>query len=247
MANLTQTDAVVIELFDNPLTENENDCYGRVVNIASINADTLIERAIANGFNGNADSMKAAYNALKHEATKAIVRGEIVNFGLGHVVLDVEGVFVKGATAWNPEAHKLIATITTAKELRDTLKTTPVIVTGMAPDHAAIVQVADVASGKKNEVITPGGMVNIKGTRIKIAGEKSGVGLFLTNQDSATAVQIPASAIGLNDPSKIMFVAPTNLPEGNCLMSIVTQFSGNSGRNLNDPRTITFNTLLTVE
>jgi hypothetical protein len=32
MANLTTTDAVIIELFDNPLTENPDDRNGRVVN-----------------------------------------------------------------------------------------------------------------------------------------------------------------------------------------------------------------------
>ncbi|MDR2041443.1 MAG: DUF4469 domain-containing protein [Tannerella sp.] len=246
MANLTSTDAVIVELFDNPLTETPDDRYGRVVNLASINEDTLIDRSLKHGFNGNAESMKAAYNALKHEALQAVVRGEIVNFGLGHLLLDVEGVFTGDVADWDPDKHKLVVTVTASKELREVLKTVPVRVIGMAPDQAAIAQVTDVASGKVNEKITPGGMVSVKGSRIKIAGTDSAVGLFLTNQDTQDAVQIPTTAIGQNDPKKIMFVAPADLAAGSYLLSVVTQYSGHSTRLLNSPRTIIFRQILTV-
>jgi hypothetical protein len=247
MANLTSTDAVIIELYDNPLTERPDDRYGRVVNVASINEDTLIERAIGNGFNGNAASMKAACEALKQEAVKAIVRGEIVHYGLGHVVLDVEGSFTGDEPQWNPEVNKLVATITTTKELREALKKTPVNIRGMASNHAAILTVTDVATGKVNEVLTPGGMANVIGSRIKIDGDKPEVGLFLNNQDTQEYIQIPATAIGLNDPSKVMFVAPAGLTAGDYLMSIVTQVGSNTTTLLNQPRTITFNHILKVE
>lgn len=247
MANLTSTDAVIVELFDNPLTERPDDRYGRVINIASINEDTLIDRAIEGGFNGNAASMKATYQAVKQEALKAIVRGEIVSFGLGHAVLDVEGAFIGDAPYWNPDVNKLVSSIVPSKELREILKKTPVKVIGLAPDQAVIASLTDVVSGKVNEKLTPGGMANIKGSRIKIEGDKPTVGLFLNNQDTQEDIQVPATAIGLNDPSKIMFVIPPDLAAGNYRLSVVTQFGGNSKRLLNEPRTITFNQLLAVE
>jgi hypothetical protein len=247
MANLTNIDAIIVELYDNPLTERPDDRYGRVINIASINEDTLIARAIAGGFNGNADSMKATYSAMKTEALKGIVRGEIVNFGLGHVVLDVEGVFEGDSPIWNPEKHKLVATITTTKELRETLKVTPVNVIGLAPGKAAISTITDVVTGKINEVLTPNGMASIRGTRIKIEGEKEGVGLFLTEQDSQTVTQIPVTTIGMNDPSRIMFIIPADLPAGDYVLSIGTQFGGHSKQLLLDVRTVTLNKLLKVE
>ena len=246
MANLTTTDAVIIELYDNPLTERPDDCYGRVINVASINEDTLIERAIADGFNGNADSMKAAYNAMKQVALKSIVRGEIVNFGLGHVVLDVEGAFTGSAPVWNPEVNKLVATIVSSKELRETLKTTPTKVIGLAPDQRAIISVTDVVTGRVNELLSPSGMANIKGTLIKIEGDKPEVGLFLVNQDTQAAVRIPATAIGQNDPKAIKFVVPYDVPSGNYLLSVVSQFSGGGGRFLQEPRTVTLNHILVV-
>jgi hypothetical protein len=247
MANLTTTDAVIIELFDNPLTENPDDRYGRVVNLASVDVDTLTARAIAGGYNGNAASMKAAYEALKQEATKAVVRGEIVNFGLGHVILDVEGVFEGDEPQWNPEKHKLVASITTTKELRETLKVTPVNIRGMASNHAAIRSVTDVTTKKVNEVLTPAGMANISGSRIKIDGDNPDVGLFLVNQDTQERNQVPDTTIGLNDPSKVMFIVPAGLAAGDYLVSIITQYSAHSKQTLNEPRTITFNHVSKVE
>jgi hypothetical protein len=244
MATLTTTDAVIVELYDNLFTERIDDRCGRVINIASVNEDTLIERAIHNGFNGNAASMKAAHEAVKLEALKAAVRGELVTYGLAHIALDVEGVFIGDAPTWNPAANKLVARLSPVKTLRETLKASPVRILGMAPDSIAISSVADVASGKVNETLTPGGMAIIKGTRIKIAGDKPGVGLLLTNEDSKAVQQVPATAIGTNDPSKIMLVVPTLAP-GSYRLSIVTQFSG-GGRLLNDPRTVTLSCVLVV-
>jgi hypothetical protein len=243
---LTETDAVIIELYDNPLTQRKDDRYGRVVNIASINEDTLIERAIENGYNGNRDTMLSNYQAMKREALKAAARGEIVQFGLGHTALSADGPFFGDAPKWNPEVNSLAARISPIKQLREMLKEIPVRVLGLAPEQSAIATVTDVASGKTNECLTPGGMANIKGSRIRIAGDKPGVGLFLYNQDTETTVEIAANSIGLNDPSSIMFVIPADLESGNYQISIVTQFSGNTSRPYNDPHTITLSYLLSV-
>jgi hypothetical protein len=246
MATLTNTDAVIVELYENPLTERKDDRYGRVVNIASVNEETLVERAIQNGFNGNAASMKAAAEAVKLEALKAIVRGELVTYGLAHIALDVEGAFIGDTPSWDPAANKLAARIAPTKALRETLKATPVRILGMAPDGSAIASVTDVATGKVNETLTLGGMANIKGTRIKIAGDNAGNGLFLTNEDTKEAAQIPSTAIGANDPSKIAFVVPATLAKGSYRLSVVTQYSG-SGKLLKEPRTIALQYVLAVE
>ena len=246
MSELTTTVAVIVELSDNPLTERKDDYYGRVVNTASVDPDTLIARAISSGFNGNAQSMKAAIEAVEQEAIQAIVRGEIVNYGLGHVALDVEGAFFGDSPAWNPSVNRLAARITPSKKLRETLKSVPVRLRGMAPDSCVINTVTDVATGKVNDRLTPGGMANLRGTRIKIAGEAEGVGLWLTNQDTQEGIAVPSTAIGVNDPSRVSFVVPAGLPAGNYLLSIVTQFTGNSTP-LKHPRTVALSYVLTVD
>ena len=162
------------------------------------------------------------------------------------MAIDVEGAFIGDSPAWDPTAHRLVARITPAKRLRETLKTVPVRIRGMAPDSSSINTVTDVATGEANKRLTPGGMVNLRGTRIKIVGTAEGVGLWLTNQDSQEAVKIPMTSIGVNDPSKMSFVVPASLPTGNYLLSIVTLYSG-GGAPLKEPRTTTLSYVLVVD
>ncbi|MDR3308742.1 MAG: DUF4469 domain-containing protein [Tannerella sp.] len=246
MANLKDIDSVIIELYDNPLTERTDDRYGRVVNIASITEDKLIERAIENGFNGNAASMKACCEALKHEAIKGVVRGELVTYGMAHFAINVEGVFIGDAPQWDPKINKLVARVTAVKELRETLKSAPVRVLGMAPDTSVIASITDITTGSVNDVITPGGIANLKGSRIKVAGDASGVGLWIIEKDTQKTTQVMPNAMGTNDPSKISFVIPPGIITGNYILSIVTQFSG-GGKLLNTPRTITLPYILVVD
>ena len=244
MTDLKHQDAVIIEMHENPLTERKDDRYGRVVNIASVGPDVLIARAIESGFNGNAASMKATLSAVESEAVKAVVRGEIVNYGLGHVAVDVEGAFYGDAPVWDSSTNRLVARITPSKHLREKLKATPVRIRGMAPDSSVISEVIDVATGKRNEALSIGGMANLHGTCMKIAGDAQGVGLWLTNQDSNEDILVPMTAIGINNPSSISFVVPASTPTGNYLLSIVTQY--NHSRLLKEPRTVTLNYVLAV-
>jgi hypothetical protein len=246
MSDLKNVDAVIIELHDNPLTERTDDRYGRIVNIASVDTDTLIARALSSGFNGNAASMKATLSAVEAEAIKAVARGEIVNYGLGHVSVDVEGAFIGDAPSWDPAIHHLVARVTPSKPLRQALKSTPVRIRGMAPDSSVISKVTDVATGKVNALLTPGGMANLQGTRIKIVGDAENTGLWLTNQDTQEKIKVPITAIGINDPKWISFVVPLSIPSGSYMLSIATQFAG-GGKNLKEPRTIVLNAVLAVD
>jgi hypothetical protein len=246
MANLTAVDQVIVDLYQNSLTEREDDFYGRVLNLASVNEDDLINRVVETGTDINPATLKASYERLKHEALKAIIRGEIVSFGLGHVALDVHGKFIGAGAQWDAKTHRLIARIAASKELREILAKTPVHVRGEAPDGSVINSIIDVASDTTNETITPGGIANIKGARIKIAGEKPEVGLFFTNQDSKEVITVPLTSIGTNDPSKISFVIPASLSRGSYLLSIGTQFSG-TNKERKEVKTITLAYVLSVE
>jgi hypothetical protein len=245
MASLTNIEQVIVELYKNQLTEREDDYYGRIVNIASVNEDELIDRVVKTGTDIHAPTLKAAYQLLKREALAAIVRGEIVSFGLGHIALDVQGSFIGQGAQWDSQKNKLTARIAASKELRERLARTPVHVLGEAPDGSVINSITDVSSDKVNDTLTPGGIANIKGNRIKITGSKPGIGLFFTEQTSGEVFTVPFNTIGTNDPSKITFVIPA-LYVGNYLLSIVTQYSG-GGKERKDLKTILLNYVLTVE
>jgi hypothetical protein len=54
---------------------------------------------------------------------------------------------------------------------------------------------------------------------------------------------VPTGAIAINEPSKITFVVPSDLPAGDYKLSITTQFTSGAVP-LNEPRTYVFNYVL---
>ena len=73
--------------------------------------------------------------------------------------------------------------------------------------------VTDIASGEVNTRLTPGGGVNLIGSKIRISGDNATIGIILTNEATSETTTIPLNAILTNNPSKISFVVPASLPK----------------------------------
>jgi hypothetical protein len=79
--------------------------------------------------------------------------------------------------------------------------------------------VTDVASGEINSILTPGGGMNMKGNKMKIAGNHPDIGIRLIKQDTQEEIQIPANSVLVNEPSKISFILPQDLRRGDYKLS----------------------------
>ena len=130
-------------------------------------------------------------------------------------------------------------------ELRNAVRASSVNLRGDAKVGTAISKVIDVVSGEINSTLTPGGAVNIIGSKIRIAGDNPLNGISLINQTNQEVYPIPVSAVAINDPSKITFVVPADLPAGDYMLRIATQFSSTNIL-LNEPRIYNFDSVLAV-
>jgi hypothetical protein len=130
-----------------------------------------------------------------------------------------------------------------ATDIREAIKTVVVEVVGMSQSGIFVNTLTDVTTEEVNTCITPGGAVNLVGTKIKIAGEESGVGLYLVEINTNTETAIPKTSIPVNDPSKMTFIVPAGLPAGDYKLKIVTQYSTNQTF-LKEPRTYVFDYVL---
>jgi hypothetical protein len=158
----------------------------------------------------------------------------------------VSGTFTGDAAKWDASKNHLIARTLPSKELRDALKHVHVEVLGMAKTPNMIASVLDVVTGEENTCLTRNGMAHIHGTHIKIAGSDPSTGLKLRLLPDGAALDVPTTAIGINDPSRVSFVSPGDLPAGEYELSIITQYSG-GGTELKAPRTVTLAYALAVE
>ena len=125
------------------------------------------------------------------------------------------------------------------------MKASVVDVRGMASSGLFINSATDVTSGEVNSRLTPGGGVNLTGSKIKIDGDNPAIGIYLVNQSTSDSIVVPKTSLLVNDPSKITFIVPATLVNGDYKLSIVTQFS-TSGSFLKEPRGYTFDYILNV-
>jgi hypothetical protein len=140
----------------------------------------------------------------------------------------VGGTWEHANEAADREKHPITFRTRIRAELSRMAQAITLVCDGQAEDSAYIDEVQDVASGTVNETLTPGGVVVITGSKIKIAGTKTGVGLrvsgaYASGQAFSTVVPPPYVE---NTASKIIALLPASLPNGTCKIQINTQYSG---------------------
>ena len=236
---------VIVELYDLAITERKDDRFGRVVKMKSLNEDDLINIAVQRRTDLSPTSLKSTMELLKDIAREQIANGASVAFGLGYFSVGVNGVFFGDDPGWNSKEHSLTVKVTPTAELRNTVRNASVRLRGDAPVGTAISKVIDVVTGEINTLLTPGGAINIIGSRIKIAGESASNGISLLNQTSGDETKIPMSAIAINEPSKLVFVLPAGITPGDYKIRITTQFA-NSSTLLKEPRIYDYEFVLPV-
>jgi hypothetical protein len=241
-----EKNTVFVELYDLTLTERTDDRFGRVLGKPLLRIDNLIHRAVARRTDLNPETLRASYNILKEVALEEYAGGSPVEFGMTYYGHSVSGVFYGDNAQWDSALHTLTPRLTPTAELRSAVKATAVKVRGMAASGTYINTVTDVASGEVNSRLTPGGPVNVTGSKIKIAGDSPEVGIYLQRQgDNDDTISIPANFVSANEPSKLSFVAPAGLPAGDYRLTVVTQFTS-SNKLLKEPRICTLEHLLAV-
>lgn len=240
-----EKNSVLVELYDLSITEQKDDRFGRVVTTKSLSEEDLVNIAVSRGTDLSGTTLRAAMDILEEIAIEQIVNGASVSFGLGYFNLGVHGVFIGDDSRWDSSKHRLSVRVIPTAKLRQAIKTCVAEVRGMASVGLAINSLTDKRTGEVNSRLTPGGGVNLTGSKIKIEGNNEGIGIKLINQDDQAEIPIPMHSVLVNDPSKLSFIVPADLESGDYKLSIATQYSS-SGVNLKELRTYTFDYLLNV-
>ncbi|MDR1340546.1 MAG: DUF4469 domain-containing protein [Prevotellaceae bacterium] len=240
-----KTNRVIVKLYSMLFANRKNDRFGRVLITKTVTEDELIDTAVKRGTDLNPATLRASLNILKKIAKEEIANGASVHFGLGYFDLQVNGVFIGDNPKWDDDRHSLRVNIKPNLELRNMLKDIEVEVRGMAQSGTIINSITDVASGEVSSRLTPGGAANISGVKIRIVGEDPANGIRLTEQNSGKVVDIALNTVAVNEPSRVVFVVPADLPAGDYKLSITTQHS-HSTVLLKKPVTYVFEYLLIV-
>jgi hypothetical protein len=109
-----------------------------------------------------------------------------------------------------------------------------------------IAHVLDITSGSENDILTPNLPLKIWGHKIKVEGDNAANGVYFVHQATKERIKVPKNGFVDNNPSEITVVIP-NLPlAGTYKLEITTQYSHGSHSSLKDPKTTTFEHILTT-
>jgi len=239
-------DRFLVELYDYPLGDKKDDRIGKVISSKAFSEEDLIQLAVARGTDIGASTMRATLEIISELAIEQITKGAIVHLGLVQFHVNVHGVFQGDATKWDKEKHSLHVQANPIVKLKKAVESCEVELRGMAPERAGINSVADLSSGQINTVLTPGGVIHISGSKIKIDGDSEVLGLYLLHQETKVETFVPKRSLALNSPSKLFFVAPADLKIGLYSLSVLTQYTS-QGRFRKQARRYVFNGNLEVK
>ena len=233
-------------LYDNLLTPDPNDFVARVSSERSLSvADICHSAATRGGADVSDAAMSHAVELFLKEMAYRLCDGFAVNTGYFTAVPVVRGVFLNPNETFDPQRHTLQFQFTQGELMRREIEDVEVKIMGVAETGLYIGQVEDMKSRTVNEVLTPGFNLRVTGTKLRVVGDKPGVGIFFRETVTNTATKVDEGDIVINNPSELMIIIPA-LPAGTYQLEVTTQYS-TGNKLLKEVRSAVFDRPLTVK
>lgn len=227
-------------LVENLLTKVADDYMALVQPGGSYDKEAIVSQMLRRGTLLTRTDILAVLNGFE-ETIRDITRdGCTVNTPLFNTSFSISGVFEGAMDTFDPNRHKLNVNLARGTVMRDAEKWVDIEKTGTVTPQPQILEVKDSVSGQVNEVLTPGGVLEVWGNNIKIDGDNPECGLYFVPE---TGDSVKAQVIVQNKPSTLIVMIPA-LTVGNWTLELATQFNG--GKPLKVPKTCTFSKTLTV-
>lgn len=240
--DLTKTYEWEFDLEEYTMTKDVAEDYlARVKTGKTCDEEEIIKNIVAERTDIRPETLRMANQLMGDKIIEKLCEGHIVMTATAVFVPSIPGVFMGTSGRVDTAKNVCVINVTPTDSLRKALSHVKPKFSGLVRSMggARISLVRDVTTGKTDGSITSGGMLDVTGAKIRsINADGSGPGIvrFLkadTREEAATV-----SLLGINDPARLMFNAPT-LADGSYLLQVETYFS-NSALLLKQPRVIEY-------
>ena len=229
-------------LRENLLTPAPDDYMAQAQDVRSYTLDEIIDLMMEKGTTLTRADVAATLQVYGEVVSAIIKDGSAVNTPLMNTSMSISGVFDGANDSFDKKRHTVNLNITAGTLLRDAVTKVKFEKTESAGTDPYITEVTDVVSGKVNEVLTKGGVVQLVGSRLKFDAKDTAQGIFFVPE---TGEAVRAAVIAENKPARLMAIIPAGLKAGPYYIEVRTKIlEGNkSGKTLKTGR---FNKALTV-
>ncbi|UTC83900.1 DNA-binding domain-containing protein [Treponema denticola] len=209
-------------LRENLLTPDENDYMAQTADVRSFSLDEIIDLMMEKGSTLTKADTKAALQIYGEVVSALIKDGAAVNTPLMNTSLSISGVFNGATDSFDKKRHSVNLNLTAGPLLKDAAAKIKCEKTEAADTNPYITEVTDLVSGKVNEVLTAGGIVQLVGSRLKFDQKDESQGIFFVAE---TGEAIRATVIAENKPARLMAIIPADLPAGNRYVEVRTKYT----------------------
>ena len=212
-------------LRENLLTPAPDDYMAQAQDVRSYTLDEIIDLMMDKGTTITRADVAATLQVYGEVCASLIKDGSALNTPLFNTALTIAGVFNGANDAFDKKRHTVKLNMTAGTLLRDAVTKVKCEKTEAAGTDPYITEVADIVSGKTNEVLTKGGIVQITGSRLKFDAKDASQGIFFVPE---TGNPVRASVIAENKPARLMAIIPADLAAGTYYIEVRTKIIGSS-------------------
>jgi len=192
-------------LAENLLTDDPDDYMAQVEVSRSFTIDDVINEMLKRGTSLTRTDVMAVLN-LEHQVIGDLVsEGYALNLPVCNGTPSISGVFAGPGDSFDTNRHFIKYNLTAGVLIRDAVKKIKTEKTDPVNKLPYIEQYFDVASQTSGDVLTPGGIGQLQGSRLSFDTSDAEQGVFFVTMAGA---ETKVSAIALNKPSKLIFMVP---------------------------------------
>lgn len=225
----------------------KEDYVASVVTLHSMTVDDIARAIVAERTEYRVDTIVNIANLIDEKIRQLVCQGNTVVTGSAFYSPSITGVFMGKNGTFDPDVNACTVNVSPSQALRDEVTTVTPSFSGYVKElgGARLSLVRDVTSGKTDGTITPGGIVEVIGTKIKcVNADGTGMGRVLfVNQETQAETEV--TLLALNEASRLMFTVPASLTAGSYTLRVETYFSAGSTQ-LKSVRTIDYERPLLV-
>lgn len=206
----------------NPFPDGSDRHYGRVEPIRSVGLDEVLDRLTGPGSALTRADARAVLTALPEVVARFLAEGATVTLPAVNFTIRMQGVFEDYADRFDPARHRLVPKASPGRDLKRRLRT------GLSVEHVvpsrprpAPQSYLDHSTGERDAALTPGGIGELRGTRLGFDPADPEAGVFLIGPDrAATRVGV----VALVRPKRVLFQVPDGLEAGAYRLEVRARF-----------------------
>ncbi|MDR1003943.1 MAG: DUF4469 domain-containing protein [Prevotellaceae bacterium] len=219
-----------VQLVDNTLTPgDEADFIAKPLPGESLNRNGILAEALGKNPGLEPENLSMVYDVLARTMKEALLSGKRLNTELFMAGVAFTGIVEKGV--WNYDRNKVRINFTQSRDLADACNN-EVHINITAQQNLSIyinsVSAAATRGSEARNTVAAGKPAVFTGKNIQLAGTDPSVGVTLRNVQTCVVTKVDADMFSQNTKSKLAFVIPAELEDGEYEVTVTTQYS-NSG------------------